>query len=92
MVSMMFSSFEACERDCERLCGLGLPLPAYEQVLSGSHAFNLLDARHALSVTERQRYILRVRGMSRKVAEAYLARREELGFPLVKKESEKANG
>ena len=85
---MMFSSFEACERDCERLCGLGLPLPAYEQVLAGSHAFNLLDARHALSVTERQRYILRVRGMSRKVAEAYLARREELGFPLVKKESE----
>lgn len=77
-------SFDQAERDCQRLCELGLPLPAYEQVLHGSHAFNLLDARHALSVTERQRYILRVRTLSRRVAEAYLARREALGFPLLK--------
>ena len=61
-----------------------LPLPAYEQVMKASHAFNLLDARHAISVTERQRYILRVRALSKACAEAYYAKREELGFPLCK--------
>jgi glycyl-tRNA synthetase alpha chain len=60
---------------------LNLPLPAYEQVLKASHTFNLLDARRAISVTERQRYILRIRDLSRAVAHAYLARREALGFP-----------
>jgi len=72
-----------CERECLRLIELELPLPAYEQVLRGSHSFNLLDARHAISVTERQRYILRVRTMSRGVAQAYLQAREKLGFPLL---------
>ncbi|MBX2838805.1 MAG: glycine--tRNA ligase subunit alpha [Gammaproteobacteria bacterium] len=81
----LFAAFEHCEKECQRLTELELPLPAYEQVLRGSHSFNLLDARHALSVTERQRYILRVRTMARKVAEVYLARREALGFPLIKK-------
>ena len=52
-------------------------------VLKASHTFNLLDARHAISVTERQRYILRVRALSRSVAEAYYARRESLGFPML---------
>ena len=60
-----------------------LPLPAYEQVLKASHTFNLLDARHAISVTERQRYILRVRNLARAVAEAYYASREALGFPML---------
>ena len=63
---------------------LGLPLPAYEQVTKASHCFNLLDARRAISVTERQRYILRVRTLSRSVAEAYYAQREKLGFPNLK--------
>ncbi|MEO6926559.1 MAG: glycine--tRNA ligase subunit alpha, partial [Rhodanobacter sp.] len=61
-----------------------LPLPAYEQVMKASHTFNLLDARRAISVTERQRYILRVRALSRGVAEAYVAQREKLGFPGLK--------
>ena len=60
-----------------------LPLPAYDMVLKASHTFNLLDARHAISVTERQRYILRVRAMARAVAEAYYAKREGLGFPML---------
>jgi len=64
----------------------GLPLPAYEQVMKASHAFNLLDARHAISVTERQRYILRVRALSKACADSYLQARETLGFPLCKEE------
>ena len=64
-----------------------LPLPAYEQVMKASHAFNLLDARHAISVTERQRFILRVRSLSRGVAESYYASREALGFPLCGQET-----
>ena len=61
-----------------------LPLPAYEQVMKASHAFNLLDARHAISVTERQRYILRVRALSKACAQSYYDKREALGFPLCK--------
>jgi glycyl-tRNA synthetase alpha chain len=68
----------------------GLPLPAYEQVMKASHTFNLLDARRAISVTERQRYILRVRTLSREVAQAYLAQREKLGFPGLKGSREAA--
>jgi len=59
-----------------------LPLPAYEQVLKASHTFNLLDARHAISVTERQRFILRVRTMARDVATAYYESRKVAGFPM----------
>jgi glycyl-tRNA synthetase alpha chain len=58
-------------------------LPAYEQVLEASHTFNLLDARRAISVSERQRYILRVRALAKGVAETYYATREVLGFPLL---------
>jgi glycyl-tRNA synthetase alpha chain len=61
-----------------------LVLPAYEQMVKASHAFNLLDARHAVSVTERQRYILRVRTLARAVAEGYRESREALGYPLLK--------
>ncbi len=79
----LFGWFDACEAQCQKLIEHGLPLPAYEQVMKASHAFNLLDARHAISVTERQRFILRVRSLSRSVAETYLASREALGFPLL---------
>ncbi|NNF18084.1 MAG: glycine--tRNA ligase subunit alpha [Gammaproteobacteria bacterium] len=80
----LFHTFDACETECKRLVAAALTLPAYEQVLRASHTFNLLDARQAISVTERQRYILRVRTMARDVAETYLASREALGFPLLK--------
>lgn len=77
--------FDVCEAEALKLVGLGLPLPAYEQVCKASHSFNLLDARRAISVTERQRYILRVRALSKGVAESYLAHREKLGFPGLKR-------
>jgi len=77
----LFAWFDTCESEASKLVELDLPLPAYEQVLKASHTFNLLDARRAISVTERQRFILRVRNLSRLVAEAYFARRESLGFP-----------
>ena len=77
----LFAWFDTCESEAGKLVELDLPLPAYEQVLKASHTFNLLDARRAISVTERHRFILRVRNLSRLVAEAYLARREALGFP-----------
>ena len=92
-VDFMFSLFDQCEKESQRLIELGLPLPAYEQVLKASHAFNLLDARHAISVTERQRYILRVRTLARAVAQAYYDAREKLGFPMLKNDLEEvANG
>ena len=78
----LFNSFDVYERESERLIGEGLPLPAYEMVMKASHAFNLLDARHAISVTERQRFILRVRSLARAVAQAYFDARKALGFPL----------
>lgn len=83
-VDALFNQFNQCEKDSQKLIEAGLALPAYEQVMKASHAFNLLDARHAISVTERQRYILRVRALSKAVAEAYYAKREALGFPLCK--------
>ncbi|MDH5470902.1 MAG: glycine--tRNA ligase subunit alpha [Gammaproteobacteria bacterium] len=82
-VDAMFGWFDTCERESNRMIEAGLPLPAYEMALKASHAFNLLDARSAISVTERQRYILRVRTLSRQVAEAYYASREALGFPML---------
>ena len=83
-VKDLFHQFDQCEKVSQDLIEKGLPLPAYEQVMKASHAFNLLDARHAISVTERQRYILRVRTLAKAVAEAYYAAREELGFPMCK--------
>ncbi len=81
-VEGLFAAFDACETACGELLEAGLPIPAYEQVLKASHQFNLLDARRALSVTERQRFILRVRTLSRAVAERYYQSREAQGFPL----------
>jgi len=82
----LFKWFDMCEAQCQSLIEKKLPLPAYEQVMKASHAFNLLDARHAISVTERQRFILRVRALSRGVAECYYESREALGFPLIRQE------
>jgi len=87
----LFDWFDVCEKQCRALIDASLPLPAYEQVMKASHSFNLLDARHAISVTERQRFILRVRGLSRAVAESYYASREALGFPLIKTEQAHAD-
>jgi glycyl-tRNA synthetase alpha chain len=87
-VSWLLQEFDARERMCQSLLEAKLALPAYEQVLKASHTFNLLDARRAISVTERQRYILRVRKLARAVAEVYLQSREALGFPLLKAHGE----
>ena len=81
-VEFLFKTFDECETQSQQLIAAGLPLPAYEMVMKASHAFNLLDARQAISVTERQRYILRVRTLARDVASAYLHARAKLGFPL----------
>ena len=83
-VPMLLRHFEEHEAVCKQLLAAKLALPAYEQVLKASHTFNLLDARRALSVTERQRYILRVRTLASAVAHTYYATREALGFPLLK--------
>lgn len=82
-VENLFHQFDTCERESQRMIEAGLPLPAYELVLKASHTFNLLDARKAISVTERQRFILRVRTLARAVAQAYYDRRESLGFPML---------
>jgi len=81
-VEGLLSQFDFYEKEIERLLEAGLSLPAYEYVLKASHAFNLLDSRHAISVTERQRFILRVRTLSRGIATAYFESRRALGFPL----------
>jgi glycyl-tRNA synthetase alpha chain len=73
---MLGRHFEEYEAEAERLIERGLPLPAYDQVLKCSHTFNLLDARGAISVTERAAYIVRVRNLARKVAKLYLEQQE----------------
>lgn len=78
-----FAAFDTYERECRRLVARELVLPAYEFCMKASHAFNSLDARGAISVTERQRFIGRVRGMAKLCAEAYLASRARLGFPML---------
>lgn len=82
-VAVLFSHFDYYEAQAQLLVEKKLPLPAYEMVMKASHTFNLLDARHAISVTERQRYILRVRTLARAVASAYYEAREALGFPML---------
>jgi len=79
---ILFTNFDDCEKQCQHLIKQKLVLPAYEMVLKASHFFNLLDARSAISVTERQRYILRVRTLAREVAQAYYRSRARLKFPL----------
>lgn len=83
-IKMLFKHFDYYEKEASRLLSESLPLPAYEMVLKASHTFNLLDARQAISVTERQRFILRVRKLSHGIAESYYQSRETLGFPLLK--------
>jgi glycyl-tRNA synthetase alpha chain len=85
-VEQLFKAFENCEIECSLLIDQHLSLPAYEMVMKASHTFNLLDARKAISVTERQRYILRVRTLARLVAKEYFESREKLGFPLAEKD------
>ena len=79
---ILFGWFNHCEAEALRLIEANLALPAYEMMVKASHTFNLLDARRAISVTERQRYILRVRTLARSIADAYYKAREALGFPL----------
>ncbi|MGE4497523.1 MAG: glycine--tRNA ligase subunit alpha [Deferribacterales bacterium] len=82
---MLFKLFEMYEKECIRIVETGLPLPAYDYCLKCSHTFNLLDARNAISVTERTGYIARVRNLAKLCAESYLAMRESMGFPRLKK-------
>lgn len=86
-IEHLLHEFDLYEADCKQLIKDGLTRPAYEIVLKTSHIFNLLDARKAISVSERQRYILRVRALANLVAEAYYASREALGFPLLKQKT-----
>src|SRR3990167_3095678 len=82
-VAELFKQFVYFEKESMRLSEAGLPLPAYEMVLKASHTFNLLDARRAISVTERQNHILKIRRLAKAVAESYYQSREALGFTLL---------
>ncbi len=82
-VNWLLEQFNALEAEAKRLLELALPLPGFEMVMRCSHTFNLLDARGAISVTERAAYIARVRALARSVAQSYLASREALGFPML---------
>src|SRR5690606_14140045 len=82
----LIEQFDRFEAEAERVVQAGLVLPAYDYVLKCSHTFNLLDARGAISVTERTKYIARVRRLARECASAYVAQREKLGFPLLRRE------
>ncbi|MBE3090905.1 MAG: glycine--tRNA ligase subunit alpha [Candidatus Atribacteria bacterium] len=83
-ILMLFNLFNMYEKEARRLIVIELPLPAYDYILKCSHTFNLLDARGAISVSERTGYISRVRNIARLCAEEYLKQRERLGFPLIK--------
>ena len=85
-VDFLFSLFNNYESEARRVMEVGLALPAYEMVLKAAHTFNLLDARGAISVTERAAYIGRIRNLARAVAQAYLDSRARLGFPMAPKE------
>ena len=89
---MHFRIFADYEREAARMIDAGLVLPAYDYAVKLSHVFNLLDARGAISVTERTGYIARIRALARKVAVAYIAKREVLGFPLLPGAEKKAGG
>lgn len=87
--TMLFSHFNDYEAEAKRLIEVPLALPAYEATLKAAHTFNLLDARGAISVTERAAYIGRIRNLSRSVAQAYYDSRERLGFPMLAAEGAK---
>jgi glycyl-tRNA synthetase alpha chain len=82
-VDVLFRRFSEHEQAAKELLELALALPAYEQILKAAHTFNLLDARGAISVTERAQTIGRIRNLSRAVAQAYVNSREKLGFPML---------
>ena len=84
-IDVLFKQFDEAESMNSKLIEENLPFPAYEQTMKASHIFNLLDARKAISVTDRARFIRRVRTMSQKVAQEYYESRERLGFPMLKK-------
>lgn len=86
---MLFRLYDMYEKEATRILERGLVLPGYDYILKCSHTFNLLDARNAISVAERQNYIFRVRNLARKAAEAYSAQREEMGYPLIKDEEKR---
>jgi glycyl-tRNA synthetase alpha chain len=86
-VDFLFAAFGAHEKQAKHLMEQQLALPAYEQVLKAAHSFNLLDARGAISVTERAAYIARIRNLARSVAQSYYDSRERLGFPMARRES-----
>jgi glycyl-tRNA synthetase alpha chain len=83
-IKKLFDQFVYYENECQSLLAVSLTLPAYEMVLKASHVFNLLDARGAIAVTERQNYLLRIRTLSHMVAESYYNARKQQGFPLLK--------
>jgi glycyl-tRNA synthetase alpha chain len=83
---MLFQLFSTYEKEANRQMDEGLVHPAYDYVLKCSHTFNLLDAKGAISVTERTGYIGRVRNLARKVAKTFYDEREKLGFPMLNKE------
>ncbi|MCH9769803.1 MAG: glycine--tRNA ligase subunit alpha [Gammaproteobacteria bacterium] len=85
-IQNLFEQFDNCESEANKLIKAKVPLAAYEMILKASHTFNLLDARQAISVTERQRYMLRIRKLAQAVAKSYFETRKELGFPLLTKE------
>lgn len=87
---MLFSLYDMYEKEATRILEKGLVLPGYDYILKCSHTFNLLDARNAISVAERQNYIFRVRSLARMAAEAYCKQREEMGYPLIKNNEERA--
>lgn len=87
---MLFQLYNMYEKEATRILDKGLVLPGYDYILKCSHAFNLLDARNAISVAERQNYIFRVRSLARLAAEAYCKQREELGYPLIKDEAKRS--
>jgi glycyl-tRNA synthetase alpha chain len=85
-IGMLFKLFEMYEKESLRLIEKGLVLPSYDYCLKCSHTFNMLDARNAISVTERTGYIGRIRNLAKLCAEKYVLQREEMGFPLLKKD------
>jgi glycyl-tRNA synthetase alpha chain len=82
-VDMLRKMFDLCEQESLKISEEGIVLPAYDYCLKCSHLFNILEARGAISVTERTHYIDRIRNLARLVAKNYLAQREEMGFPLM---------
>ena len=85
-IQMLYTLFDTYEKEATKLVDKGLVLPAYDYILKTSHTFNLLDAKGAIGVSQRASYIARVRNMAKKLASAYVAQRESMGYPLMKLE------